>query len=234
MLFRVLYVYQLTMRRVCALFFMGILFPLFSFGQQSDIQEAPGSATTSDVFYKYSIQGGTDIMYALTDPAFVRDFTNGIYAFNAAIDESITKRLYAGIEVYDNEFGNAFPRYSSVSPRMFLYMGGARIGYRSSLTNNLLFNATLTGGEGLVQFTGAPIDPPKVKSVFGSLRVMEAFRLNEQFWIGLHISYTYMPYTYNPFDIGIGNSFPYLPSDYHGPLTFLGWGFQAFFLFSKK
>ncbi len=224
-----------NMRKLCTLFLIMIAIPMFSFAQKDEGQQMiPTSSGGSDKFFKYSVQAGTDITYALTDPAFVRDFTNGIYAFNAAIDASITKRVYIGAEGYDNEFGNAFPRYSYVSPRMFLYMGGVRLGYHSSTKNDFLFNATFTGGEGIVQFTGAPVDPPRAKSIFGSLRIMEAYRLDEQVWIGLHISYTYLPYTYNPYDIGIGQSFPYIPSDYHGPLTYIGWGLQIFYTFGKQ
>ncbi|HXP50480.1 MAG TPA: hypothetical protein VN922_11025 [Bacteroidia bacterium] len=222
------------MRKVCILFLLSAFSPLFSFGQLNEITPDTKDVTTSDVFYKYSIQAGTDITYAMGNNAFKMDFGNGVYALNAAINESITKRLYAGVEVYDNEFGQSLPLYGILAPRMFFYMGGARIGYRSSLTNDFLFNAAFTMGEAMIKYTDAPVEPKNVKSGFASLRIIESYRVNEQFWIGLHVSFTYLPYTYSPFDIGIGQYYPYVPSDYKGATTYLGWGFSIYYLFSKS
>jgi|GEM_PF-4453526 len=223
------------MRRVCTLFLLAAFSPLFSFGQLNEITpEPPKDITPTDVFYKYSVQAGTDITYALGNNAFKMDFSNGIYALNAAINESITKRVYAGFEIYDNEFGQSLPLYGTLAPRMFLYMGGARIGYRSSLTGDFLFNAAFTMGETIIKYTDAPVEPNNLKSGFASLRIIESYRVNEQFWIGLHVTYTYLPYTYSPFDIGIGQYYPYVPSDYKGATTYLGWGFSIYYLFSKS
>ncbi|MGP8216138.1 MAG: hypothetical protein ACLQQ4_11275 [Bacteroidia bacterium] len=221
------------MVKICLLALSGILFPLLSIAQFNDNGQTTSSPATNDKFYKYSVQAGAEITYAISDPAMVKVFPNGVYASNVAFDASVTRRVYVGAEIHDDEFSQVNPLYGTSNPNMFLYTGGLRLGYHSSISNDFLFNASLTGGESLIKFTASPIDAPSVKSPVWFLNIMEGYKLADQFWIGLNVSLTYLTYTFNPYYIG-DNTFPWLPSDYHGITTYFGWGFQLYYTFSKK
>ncbi|HSY77502.1 MAG TPA: hypothetical protein VK890_11630 [Bacteroidia bacterium] len=227
------------MVRIFGFLLVGIIFPVFSFAQFNDNGQTIIPPPVKDDFYKYSIQAGTEITYATSNHALVLDFPNGVYAANVAVNASITKRLYVGAEFYDDQFAVSVTRYSAINPRLFLYMGGLRVGYRSATGNDFLFNASVTAGPAYINFTDVTlVTPPKggfsQKSQFGQLMITENYRCVEQLWIGLDISFTYMPYQYNPGYIGMNTLYPFVPSDYQGPTTFIGWGFQLFYVFSKK
>jgi len=217
---------------VCSAF----LYPVISFAQQNINEAAGGNGTTNDVFYKYNVQGGAEITYPITNTAMVKTFV-GIYSVNASFDFSILKRLYVGPEVFDNEFAIAAnPRYFSLNPRMFDYMGGLRIGYHSSndKSNDFMFNASFTGGMSHIVFTNYLIPAAPQDKPFGTMFIMESYRFTDQCWIGLDISYTYLNYAFDPNYIGIENSgFTYYPSDSKGNVSFIGWGFQVLYSFSK-
>jgi hypothetical protein len=217
------------------------LCPLLSSAQNNEITEnAGGNGSQNETFYKYDIQAGGEITYPITNTDMVKTF-GGIYSVNAAFDFSILKRLYVGVGVWDNEFAIAAqPLYNSINPRMFDYIGGLRIGYHSSndKSNDLLFNATFTGGESHITFTNAVAPAPKdgfaQNKPYGSIYLMECYRLNEQCWIGLDVSFAYLDYSFDPDYIGIQNSgLTYYPQDARGNTTYIGWGFQIFYTFSK-
>ncbi len=215
--------------------------PLISIAQSNDITEnAGGKGSNNETFYKYNIQGGGEITYPMTNVDMVKTF-GGIYSANVAFDAYVIKRLYIGVGLWDNEFAIAAqPLYNSINPRMFDYMGGLRIGYHSSndKSNDLMFSATLTGGESHITFTNAIAPAPKGGFVqnkpFGSVYIMESYRLNEDCWIGLDVSFTYLDYSFDPDYIGIQNQgLTYYPQDARGNTTFIGWGFQIVYDFSK-
>ena len=213
---------------------------MFSFAQKDEGQEmipiSSGDAT--DKYFKYSVEGGAGFTYALANPAFLRDYSNGIYSANLALNASITKRFYIGVEGHNDQFGQALPLYGIINPVMNLYMGGARIGYNSSTGSDFLFNVCVTGGEAEVIYRGAPIAAPKggfkQQSTFGIFNIMEMYRIQDQFWVGFYASITYLPYVYNPYYTGVGQYYPYVPSDYSGPTTYIAWGLQVFYTFGKK
>jgi len=216
----------------------GIIFPLFSYAQYNDNGQTTVTPPVKDEFFKYSIQAGTEITYAVSNNAMVLDFPNNVYAANVAFDASIIKRLYVGAEFFDDQFAVSKTRYTAINPRMFLYMGGLRVGYRSATGNDFLFNASVTAGPAYIHYTDVIIAAPKggfsQTSQFGQLMVTENYRCADQFWIGLDVSFTYLTYQYNPDYIGMNTLYPFAKSDYQGPTTFIGWGFQLFYVFSKK
>jgi hypothetical protein len=223
----------------CTLILLGIVFPVFSFAQYNDNGQKDVTPSANDKFFKYALQAGTEITYGLTDPAFQRDYSNGVYAANASFDASITKRIYVGVEIHDDDFCQAQPLYLAFNPSMFLYMGGVRVGYHSSNTGEFFFNATFTGGKAYIIYTNVPPipdSPGRLQSNFGKLSIMEGYRVNDQFWIGLDVSFTYLPYIYSPYVNGYAQygSYAYVPSEYSGATTYLGWGLQLYYIFGKK
>lgn len=227
------------LRRVFAILSLIMALPVFSFAQDEGQFSTPVTLGSNDKFYKYSIQGGAGITYALTNPAFLRDYANGVYAINLAVDAAITPRLYIGVEGHNDQFGQALPLYGIVNPLMNMYMGGGRIGYHSSTANTLLFNATISAGVVQIIYSGAPVpNPPKggikQQTEYGTINLMELYKVDDQFWAGIYVGGTYMPYIYNPYTIGIGQFYPYVKSDYSGPTAYISWGIQAFYVFGKK
>ena len=221
---------------------LGFFYPLLSAAQTNEITETPGgNSSQNETFYKYALQAGTDITYTASNNAMVKTFSC-IYTSNLSLDLSILKRLYIGAEVHDDELALApYTRYGSLNPRMFIYMGGVRLGYHSSndRSNNFLFNSSLTGGESHIIFTNTPLTTlPKgglvqnVTSWF--LNIGEYYRVADEWWIGINLSCMYLNYQFDPDYIGVQNSgLTYYPSDSKGPTIYAGWGFQVYYTFSK-
>lgn len=222
------------------LFFAGIFFPDVSFAQVNGTDQMPVNKPNEQQ-YKCYTQAAVELMYPISDKAFVKSL-KGIYGLHAAFLASINKRLMAGLEFRNEEFAVAVnPAYLSVKTCMFLYRGGIKLTYHTTTANDFMFNASLSGGETYIIFNNIPqLAPPTPKggfvqhSPYYGLCITEGYKIDNQYWIGLTATFTYLPYTYNPDYVGLNNYEEFNPSDKVGPTTYLGWGFEASYAFGKK
>lgn len=236
----------MTGRRITYISLCLLLLPFLGLSQDNGNggtgNESSG-APANEVFYKYGLQGGVQVDFPVGDPGMVKTF-NGIYAVNLSYDVSILKRLFIGIDTHFDQLAvSANPLYLSVNPKMFNNIGGLRVGYHSAYSkdNDFLFQATFTAGYDYIFYSSVPsFAPPQPhgyngKGSTGILAITEYYRVNEQFWVGLDLSYTYISYQFNPDYLGLQNAgITFVPSDSQGPTMYMAFGFQALFSFGKK
>ena len=223
------------------LIFMGILFPLLSVAQVNGTDEMTTHAPDEPQF-KYAANAAVQLEYPLNDNALKKSLV-GIYGMHGGFQAAVNKRLWAGIELGNEEFAvSVNPKYVDIKTCMFLYRAGVKISYHTTMANDFMFNASLSGGETYIMFNNvAPLAPPPPKggyiaqSQYYALNILEGYKVGTQYWIGFDLTYTYLPYSFDPYFVGLDHyGITFYPSDLGKPTSYIAWGFEMCYAFGKK
>jgi hypothetical protein len=215
-----------------------LIFAANAFGQASTGNDQMATAPVY-TFYPYIPELGGELIYPLSNYA-LRDNFGGVYSVHASFQGKLINRLYAGVELQDNQISVATPvtfRVAIATTNIFFNDAGAKLAYYSSETNTWQFSCSVVVGESWLSFTKMPDSlkaPPGgfgKQAVFFSGRVFEGYKVNDELRIGLEVTYTMYNYTFDPAYVGIATE--YTNAQKSGTTSFIGWGFALHYLLGK-
>lgn len=218
-----------------ALGLLGILYLNTVTGQTSE--ESATTFVSANYHYPYSVEGGGELTYPLSNFAYKDNF-GGVYSLHASFQRQLVGGLYVGLEIQDNQTSEVTPitfRVAVATTNIFFYNAGLKISYYSSQAGNWLFCGSVTAGESFVEFTKVPVAPPPggygKQAFFFTPRICESYRVNEELFIGLEVSYSMYGYVFDPNYVGVTKS--YSGNQVGGNTSFLNWGFGIHYFIGK-
>jgi|GEM_PF-1183594 hypothetical protein len=158
------------------------------------------------------------IRFSTTLPAAVsngplRAKFRGIYDMNLSANVRLTHNFFAGLGFKDGLLGlNAIPNPSNnidLNTKMHLYTSYVKLGYNKFHTENIYSTFAVNIGYNKSVFTDVvnPKSEPNLITSYNSMVIEPEYSLNfaieENFSIGIFLSYTYMPTAFNPYNIAL-------------------------------
>ena len=158
------------------------------------------------------------IRFSTTLPAPVsngplRTKFRGIYEMNLSANVRLTHNFFAGLGFKDGLLGlNAIPNPANnidLNTKMQLYTGYVKIGCNKFHTENIFSTFAINVGYNTSIFTGVvnPKSEPDLIKSYNSIVIEPEYSLNfaveENFSIGIFLSYNYMPTVFNPHNIAL-------------------------------
>jgi len=209
------------------------------FGQATTGGDQMPSSGPVYTFFPYVPELGGELIYPLSNYA-LRDNFGGVYSVHGSFQRLLVNRLYAGIEVQDNQISVATPvtfRVAIATTNIFFNDVGAKLAYYSSEASTWQFSCSVTVGESWLTFTKMPDTlkaPPGgfgKQAIFFCGRIFEGYKVNDELRIGLEVTYSYYNYTFDPAYVGVSTE--YSSAQKSGGTSFIGWGFGLHYFLGK-
>jgi hypothetical protein len=145
--------------------------------------------------------------------AVLRQKFRGIYEMNLSLNLRLATNFFAGLGFKDGLMGlNSIPNPANnldLNTKMQLYTGYVKLGYNKFHTENIYSTFAVNIGYNSSKFTGV-VNPKKetdLVTTFNSMLIEPEYSLNfaieENFSIGMFLSYNYMPTVFNPANIAL-------------------------------
>jgi hypothetical protein len=220
---------------VIVILLWGMLFSSGAFAQGND-QMPTVSTGPAKLYYPYILEAGGELIYPISDYAFKDNF-HGVLSFHGSLSRRIAGGFYVGLEGNYNQVsvgaGVPFP-VATGTTHIFYYGGGIKLGFYSAQNGDWLFNFAVVAGESFVSYTNAQYPTPTPgtgNEPFISPRICESYKVNDNLFIGLEVTYTMYTYSFDPMYLGIQTS--YTPKQLSGTTGLIGWGFGLHYLVGK-
>ena len=157
------------------------------------------------------------IRFAATLPnplsnAVLRTKFRGLYALNLSFGIRLTNSFFVGLGFRNDLLGlNRIPSPSTgfnLDTKMHLYTGYIKAGYNKFHTENIFSTLAINVGYNTSNFTKVEnVKSPILNTSFSSVVLEPEYTLNfaveENFTIGIFVSYSYMPTVFNPANIAL-------------------------------
>ena len=218
------------------LLIIGVVSYFSCFSQNNDQMS---SQTPVKVYFPISLEAGGDLWYPITSFALKNNF-GGVYFAHAAIQHQIYKGLYAGLELQNGQISEVTPqtyRIAIATTNLFAYNAGLKVSYYSDESGDWFFSASITAGGSWLAYNKLPANGPMTeaqlskKVFFLNPCIRESLKVNDELRIGLEIMYSYYPYNFSPYNVGITQT--YSDSQLSGPMTYLAWGFNLTYFLGR-
>jgi hypothetical protein len=144
--------------------------------------------------------------------AVLRTKFRGIYEMNMSFNMRLMDNFFAGFGFKSGLLGlNAIPSPSTgldLNTKMQMYTGYLKLGYNKFHTENIFSTFALNVGYNSSFFTGVVnVASPVLNKTFTSPLIEPEYSLNfaveDNFSIGIFVSYNYMPTSFNPANIAL-------------------------------
>lgn len=196
-------------------FFALVVFTIQAQDQDIDDYDAAMERRRVHTDFKESLFA---VRFSTTLPAPVsngalREKFRGIYEMNLSFNLRLTRNLFAGLGFKNGLMGlNAIPNPTTnidLNTKMQLYTGYIKVGVNKFHTENIFSTFAVNVGYNSSVFTGIvnPKNETNLVTTYSSLLVEPEYSLNfaieENFTIGIFLSYNYMPTVFNPYNIAL-------------------------------
>jgi hypothetical protein len=145
--------------------------------------------------------------------AVLRKKFRGIYEMNLSVNLRLTSNFFMGLGFKNGLLGlNSIPNPANnidLNTKMQLHTGYVKVGYNKYHTENIFSTFALNMGYNSSTFTGVvnPKNRPDLITTYNSMLIEPEYSLNfaieENFSIGIFLSYNYMPTVFNPSNIAL-------------------------------
>ena len=201
-------------------FFYTVFFALFVFvatAQDQDIDDYDAAIERRRVHTDFkeslfSVRFSTTLPAPVSNAVFREKF-RGIYEMNLSFNIRLTNNFFAGLGFKDGLLGlNSIPNPVNnldLNTKMQMYTGYIKLGYNKYHTENVFSTFAVNIGYNSSIFTGVvnPKDETNLNLTFNSMLIEPEYSLNfaieENFSIGIFLSYNYMPTVFNPANIAL-------------------------------
>ena len=183
------------------------------------------------------------VPHPISNKAFRNTFI-GVYSISGSQNLQVFKNLYVGVfggtSLYKIPTNKAVASNGYKLSNLFqLNSAGLNIGYNYYVTPLVFFSNSLSIGQSFGTFTSIQtVTPVTIKDKFNAPYFHIAsninFVLEDHFGIGFLISYTYVNYSFNPYDIALNQFKSYTESDLGGGMSRIEVGFNLYFGYLKK
>jgi len=160
----------------------------------------------------FAIRFSTTLPAPVSNAVFREKF-RGIYEMNLSVNMRLTNNVFAGLGFKNGLLGlNAIPNpYNNVdlNTKMQMYTGYVKIGCNKFHNENVFSTFAVNIGYNSSNFTGVinPKDRPDLVKTYTSMLIEPEYSINfaveENFSIGIFLSYNYMPTVFNPANIAL-------------------------------
>lgn len=224
-------------------FFAGTLF-----AQDGITTEEYDAAMESQKIHTDFKESLFSIRFAATLPtplsnAVMRTKFRGIYELNVSFNLRITHGFFVGLGFKNGLLGlNRIPSPSNgldLNTKMHLYTGYIRVGYNKFHTENIFSTFALNVGYNTSNFSGVvSVKSPIINTNFTSLMFEPEYTLNfaveDNFSIGIFLSYNYMPTVFNPTNIAMQDITSLSGLNTSNSTSFISFGFGFYYGIGKK
>jgi hypothetical protein len=160
----------------------------------------------------FSVRFSTTLPAPVSNAVLRKKF-RGIYEMNLSFNLRLTHNFFAGLGFKDGLLGlNAIPNPANnldLNTKMQLYTGYVKVGYNKYHTENVFSTFALNVGYNSSKFSGVvnPKNETNLNLSYNSLLIEPEYSINfaieENFSIGIFLSYNYMPTVFNPTNIAL-------------------------------
>ncbi|MEO8761190.1 MAG: hypothetical protein ABI388_07720 [Bacteroidia bacterium] len=147
----------------------------------------------------------------------LRNKFRGIYEVNLSFNLRLANNFFAGFGFKNGLLGvNAIPnpvtttnaKYFDLNTKMHMYTGYLKVGYNKYHTENIFSTFALNIGYNTSKFTNVVnVNSPILNTTYNSMLIEPEYSLNfaveENFSIGIFVSYNYLPTVFNPANIAL-------------------------------
>jgi hypothetical protein len=160
----------------------------------------------------FAIRFSTTLPAPVSNAVFRQKF-RGIYEMNLSVNLRITNNFFIGLGFKNGLLGlNSIPNPATsvdLTTKMQLYTGYFKVGYNKFHTENIFSTFAVNIGYNSSTFTGVinPKNETGLIETYTSMVVEPEYSLNfaieDNFTIGIFLSYNYMPTVFNPYNIAL-------------------------------
>jgi len=164
----------------------------------------------------FAIRFSTTLPTPISNGAMRTKF-RGIYEMNLSFNLRLTDNLFMGLGYKEGLLGlNSIPNPTStaslnfdLATKMHLHTGYIKVGYNKFHTENIFSTFAVNIGYNTSQFTNVvnPKNETNLNLSYASVLIEPEYSLNfaveENFSIGIFVSYNYMPTVFNPGNIAL-------------------------------
>jgi hypothetical protein len=166
----------------------------------------------------FAIRFSTTLPTPISNGA-LREKFRGIYEMNLSFNLRLADNFFMGLGYKEGLLGlNAIPNPTStvtinfdLDTKMHMHTGYVKLGYNKFHTENIFSTFAVNIGYNVSQFTNVvnPKNETNLNLSYSSLLIEPEYSLNfaveENFSIGIFVSYNYMPTVFNPSNIALGD-----------------------------
>lgn len=183
------------------------------------------------------------VPHPLSNKAFRNTFI-GVYTVSGSQNVQLFKNFFVGICGSNSLF--KIPTNKAVASNGYrlsnlfqLNSAGLNIGYDHYIVPQVFLSTSISIGQSFGLYTSIQtVNPVPIKDKFsaGYIQIMSNinFILEDHFGIGFLVSYTYVNYAFNPYDIALNQFKGYADSDLIGGIGRFEVGFNLYFGYVKK
>ena len=175
--------------------------------------------------------------------AVLRTKFRGIYEMNLSLNIRLTNSFFAGFGFKNGLLGlNSIPNPNTSLPlqtKMQLNTGYVKLGYNKFHTENVFSTFAVNVGYNSSVFTGiVDVKSPVLDKTFSSVLIEPEYSINfaveENFAIGIFVSYNYMPTAFSPVNIALQDVTSLSGLKTSTATGIINFGFGFYYGFGKK
>jgi hypothetical protein len=197
------------------LFFALIIFSAQAQDQDIDDYDAAIERRKVHTDFKeslFSVRFSTTVPAPISNAVFREKF-RGIYEMNLSVNLRLASNFFVGLGFKNGMLGlNSIPNPANnldLNTKMQLHTGYVKVGCNKYHTENVFSTFALNVGYNSSNFTGVvnPKNRPDLITTYTSMLIEPEYSINfaieENFSIGIFLSYNYMPTVFNPTNIAL-------------------------------
>ncbi len=193
--------------------------------------------------HRFNTRIGGLVPHPISSKGFKNTFI-GVYSVSGSQNVHLFKNFYAGIcgsnTLYKIPTNKLVSSNGYKLDHMFqLNSAGVNVGYDYYFSPTGFLSTTITVGQCFGKFTSLQTITPtiihdKFQSSYIQLSSNINFIIEDHFGIGFILSYTYVNYAFNPYDIALNQFKSYKESELQAAISFFEAGFNIYFGYGKR